>query len=152
MHRAEQILDAIVARLQASTTLGINSQNVFPHRTLSLAENQDELPAITVKLGESQPAEELTMLDGSIGCVREILTKAYFVGEDEPTVTSALFVLLTEIHKAINLQQKLGLSFVLKVGYGGDSEPEINTDGELCAGALQSRWLVIHWMNPSDPS
>lgn len=152
MHRAAQIIDAIVARLQASTTLGVNPENVFSHRTLSLAETQDELPAVCVNFGEDEPAE-FTMLDGTFSSTLEILTKAYFVGDDEPAVRIALLAMRTETHKAINLRQTLGLSsFVLKVGYGGASAPEINTEGERCTGAQESRWLVTYFMDPSDPS
>lgn len=151
MHRAAQIIDAIVARLQASATLGVNPENVFSHRTLSLAEDQDELPAETVNFGEDEPAE-FTMLDGTFSSTLDVLTKAYFVGDDESAVRQALLAMRTETHKAINLRQTLGLSFVMKVGYGGASAPEINTEGERCAGAQESRWPVTYFMDPADPS
>lgn len=152
MHRAAQILDAIVARLRASTTLGINAQNIFPHRTLSLAEMQDELPAITVKFGDEEAAEQYTRLDGEIGRALSILTKAYVTGDDELTVTDELTAIRTETHKAINLLQTLGLSFVFKVGYGSAPAPEIDFEGERCAGSQESQWLVLYYLNPSDPS
>lgn len=151
-HRAAQIIDAIVTRLQSSTTLGVNAQNIFAHRTLSLAENQDELPAVTVNFGEDEPGE-YTMLDGSFSSTLEIFTKAYVVGEDETAARQALLTIRAETHKAIDLRQTLGLSsFVLKVGYGGASAPELDTEGELCVGAQESHWLVTYFMNPADPS
>jgi len=151
-HRAEQVLDAIVTRLQASMTLGINSQNVFAHRTLSLAENQDELPAITVNSGNDSPAHDYDEMAGEIGSTLEIFTVVLLVGDDEPAVKRALYAARTEVHKAIDLNETLDLSFVLKVEYGGAEGPEIDSAGERAVGSQQSSWLVTYHMNPSDPS
>jgi hypothetical protein len=49
-HRADQILDAVVERLAASTTLRVSY--ILPHRSLSLSDDQGELPAVTVNMGE----------------------------------------------------------------------------------------------------
>lgn len=151
-HRAEQIIDAIVSRLRASATLGIASANVFEHRSLSLSDDQGEMPALTVNYGEDEAADEITMLDGTIGSLLEILTKAYVIGDDEVSVRRALLDVRTETHKAINLLQTLGLSFVVRVAYGGAAAPEIDTEGGRCIGAQESRWAVLYHLGPTDPS
>lgn len=152
MHRAEQIIDAIVTRLQASTTLGINAQNIFAHRTLSLAENQDELPAVTVNFGEDNPANDYDEMAGEIGSTLEVFTVPYLTSDDEPSLKVALLAARTEVHKAIDPTATLDLPFVLKVEYGGAVAPEADYTGELAAGSQQSRWLVTYHMNPDDPS
>jgi hypothetical protein len=152
-HRAEQIIDAVVSRLQAATAaLGIAPANIQAHRTLSLADVQGELPFVGVNFGEDNPAEEYNELGGEIGSALEVLTTTYVTGEDEPAVKRALLAARTESHKAINPDVTLGLAFVLKVEYGGAAAPDINTDGESCAGSQECRWLVTYHMNPSDPS
>lgn len=151
-HRAAQIIDAIVARLRASATLGINPQNVFEHRTLSLAENQDELPALTVNGEEDSPANDYDEMAGEIGSTLEVLTTVLVVDDDEPSVKRALFTARTETHKAINLNESLSLDFVLKVEYGGAEGPQIDYVGERAVGSQQSRWLVTYHMHPDDPS
>lgn len=149
-HRAEQIIDAVVLRLQASSSLGIS--NVFTLRSLSLAEDQGELPAVTVDFGDDTPAEEYSDLTDQVGSALEVLTTVYVVADDEPTVKQLLMAARTETHKAIDPNATLGLSFVLKVEYGGAGKPEIDTTTQQCAGSQESRWLVTYHMNISDPS
>lgn len=152
-HRADQIIDAIVSRLQASVTLGIALENVFAHRTLSLAEDQGELPAITVNFGDDVPNDEYTILSALIGSTLEVLTVAYLTGDNEHDLKRALVAAArTETQKAINLRETLDLDFVIKVEYGGARAPELNAEAELMAGAQESRWLVTYQMNPDDPS
>jgi hypothetical protein len=152
MHRAEQILDAIVSRLQAQTALAIPAENIQALRTLSLSDDAGEMPFAGVDFGEDAPAEEYSELGGEIGSTLEVITTTYVADDDEPTVKRALLAARTEIHKAIDPDEILGLSFVLKVEYGGAAKPEINTDSEMCVGSLESRWLITYHMNVSDPS
>lgn len=149
-HRAEQILDAIASRLAASTTL--NVAEVFVHRSLSLAEDQGELPAVTVNMGEDSPADDYTLLGGEIGSQLAVMTSAYVLGTSEAAVKRELMRLRTEIHKAIDLTDALGLAFVVKLDYGGAAAPEIDSESEAIAGRLESRWLVTYILNPDDPS
>jgi hypothetical protein len=152
MHRAAQIIDAVVARLQASATLGVNAENVFAHRTLTLAADQAEMPALTVNFGDDEPDDEYTSLDGEIGSALQVLTKAYVIGDTEQAVKRALLSIRAETHKAIDLTETLDLDFVIKVEYAGADAPEIDTDGESPVGAQIARWLITYLMNPDDPS
>jgi hypothetical protein len=149
-HRADQIIDAIESRLLASTTLAVSG--VFAHRSLSLAEDQGELPAVTVNCGADEPAEEYTLLGGEIGSQLEVLTVAYCVGITEPEVKRELLRLRMEAHKAIDMTEVLDLDFVVKVEYGGATAPEIDSESQVIAGSQESRWLITYVMNPDDPS
>lgn len=154
MHRAEQVLDAIASRLRAHSALQIAAENIFVHRSLSLAEDQGEIPAGTVNAGDDEPAEDYGTMDGDgeIASTLEVETGVFLSATDEVTLKQALFAARTEVHRAINPDETLGLSFVLKVEYGGAQKLEIDTDGEQCIGKQEHRWLVTYHMNASDPS
>jgi hypothetical protein len=149
-HRADQIVDAISERIAGSTTLNVAA--VFVHRSLSLSENQGELPAVTVNVGDDTPAEEYFTLAGLIGSQLAVLTSGYVLGTSEAAVKRELLRIRTEIHKAIKTTEVLGLPFVVKLDYGGAAAPELNSENEVIAGTQESRWLVTYVMNPDDPS
>jgi|SRR5262245_3145611 len=152
MHRAEQILEEIVARMQASPTIGVAPECVFKHRTLSIGEKDGEIPANTVNAGDDDPAPEYTEINGEIGSQLEVLTTAYRTADDEALLKSLLFEARAEIQKAINPPQKLGLSFVLMVEYGGASAMETDAVGEVFAGKYESRWLITYHSDETDPN
>lgn len=153
-HRAEQILDAIAARLRAQTAIGIPADNIFVHRSLSLAEDQDEIPAATVNAGDEESADEYQLLDGDGELARalEIEVAVYFSATDEQTLKQLLFAARTEVHRAINPDETLGLAFVLKVELGAVPKPDIDVAGELSIGSQAHNWLVTYHMNSSDPT
>lgn len=150
-HRAEQIVDAVVTLLQASTTLGIPAPSVYPLRTFSLAEDQGELPAVCVNFGDDNPADDYRSLE-DVASALEVITTSYVLADEEPDLKRALLDLRKEIHKAIVADSTLGLSFVLSIAYGGAAKPETDSFGERLAGSQDSRWIVTYSMNPADPS
>lgn len=154
MHRAEQILNAIAARIRAQTALQIPPENIFVHRSLSLAEDADEIPAVTVNAGDDEPAEDFQTLDGDgeIASALAIETSVFLSAADETTLRQALFDARVEVHRAINPDETLDLSFVVTVAYGGAAKAEVDTGGELCLGTQEHRWLVTYHMNAPDPS
>lgn len=153
MHRAEQIIDATVSALQArASSLQVPAANVFAHRTLSLDDDQGELPAITVNFGEDDPDSELgsdnlAFIDSALS----ISIVGYAIDPDETVVRRALLNQRRYIHAALMADQTLGLSFVIGTRYGGAAAPEIDSSGELVAGSLESRWAVHYRMNITDP-
>lgn len=149
-HRAEQIIDAVVAALQSSTTLGVPSVSVYANRSLSLAEDQGEVPAICVDAADDSPAPEFDQFQ-KVASTLDLETTVYWTASNEDELKRLLFSVRREIHKAIVANSTLGLSFVLMIGYGGATKPVIDSTGEQIAGAYTSRWSVTYWMDPTDP-
>jgi hypothetical protein len=143
VHRAEQILDAIVAKLTAAGMTGVGK-----HRLISY-EPDMELPAVSVQLGPDAPPgiraipiidSELTVV---IACVARAATEADLI--------TALMALRTTSHIALQADQTLGLSFVSDIRYGGAAAPATEAVGEFIAGRLETLWVVPYRMNIADP-
>lgn len=150
-HRASQIIDAVVTALRASTTLGVPAANIFPYRTLSLADGHGELPAITVNVGEDSPAPDTGHFQ-TVGSQLDVITTAYVAGTSDEEVMRLAFAVRTEIHKALVVNTTFGLSFVLQLTYGGAAAPAKDSNSEMHFCAYEQRWQVVYWMSESDPS
>lgn len=143
MHRAEQILDKVVAIL---TTAGI--QGVEKHRELSL-DHLTELPAISVKFGPDLPPEisNIPIIDSVLN-VRII---AIVRAATEAEAVTSLMALRTSSHIALQADQTLGLSFVSDTRYGGATEPVFDTSGEGVAARQETQWIVPYRMSVTSP-
>jgi hypothetical protein len=147
MHRAEQIVDAMVA---LQPTAGAR----FKNRTLALSELDGELPASVVKISEDAPLDEIgasnfAFLDSLLTLNCELLVRA----DTEDQAISALMDLRTLQHIAIMADRTLGLSaFVIDTRYAGSEAPEIDAVQEYTAARLVTRWHVHYRMNIGDPS
>lgn len=152
-HRADQIIEAIVAAVRVQTSaLQVQADNVFSHRTLSLADDAGLLPAITVNFADDTPvsefgADNVSFIDSVLG----ITIESFAVDPEEQAVRRALLNHRRFIHKALMADQALGLPFVIGTRYAGAAKPELDGTTELAAGALESRWAVHYRMNISDP-
>ncbi len=145
MHRADQIIAAVVSALESSASL---TAAVYAHRALPLSEDESELPAVSVTFGEDAPDAQISQL---IYSTLDVQTTAYCAGDDEAAVRTALLELRAQIHIAVMTSTRLGLSFVHLVNYGGAAAPEIEI-GERTFGALRSSWRVRYEMDYDDPS
>lgn len=141
-HRAKQILDAIESALSSNTDLGAT---VEVNRVGSLAEDQGELPALTVNYSDLPDAESDMR---SWHRVLDIVLTAYTAGESESEVTAALFELQRQAH--ISMVTEYGLTFVWETSLGEIAAPQIQ-QADRTIGALTSRWFVRYIMNISDP-
>lgn len=151
-HRADQIIDAIVSALQAQASLQVPSANIYAHRSLSLSEDQGELPAITVNFGEDDPVSDLgTDNLAFIDSLLAITITGFAVDPDEPVTRKALLSQRRYIHAAIMADQTLGLSFVIGARYAGAGAPELDSSSEIIAGSLESRWQILYRMDIADP-
>lgn len=151
-HRAEQIIDAVVALLQASPSIGVSPENIFAHRSLSLSEDQGEMPAITVNIGEDSPVSDQG--NDNLAFIDSLLTVeivGYFIAPDEADVKRELFRQRRYAHVALLADPTLGLPFVMGTQYGGASKPEIDSSTQQCAGSLEAPWRVPYRMNIADP-
>jgi hypothetical protein len=145
-HRAGQIVDAIAELLAARVSSTIK---VFKHRRLSLADDQGELPAISVDFGEDQPAGDQPLR--GINSVLNVVITGVAVAPTEDELREKLLVMreasddLMDEHMH-QIQPRLGLTFVYGIGYGGAAAPDINADDESIVGSLASNWNVGYRM------
>lgn len=146
-HRAQQIVDAIASKLAANVNL---RAAVYTHRTLSLSEDERELPAITVNVGEDEPESEGAEQLNRITSALEAVIAAACVGDSEKEVIDSLLELRTQSHIALMADTSLGLAFVWQTEYAGASAPQLR-QGERMCGTLTMRWRVHYEMNISDP-
>lgn len=144
-HRADQIIDAVVAALEANASLGAT---VYPHRALSLSDDESELPAIGVTYGEDRAGE--VALGGIVYSEMDVQLTAVAVGATEAAVRTALLEIRAQSHIAMMTSTSLGLSFVHGTFYGGATAPELDV-GEQIIGALVSTWRVRYEMPYNDP-
>ncbi len=148
-HRAIEIVDAAAAALAASATL---RAVVFTHRQLTMSADEQEVPAVSVRMGSDTPisdagVENFTYIDSLL----EISVEAYARDVDEVALLTQLVELRRQIHITLQADITLGLPYVSDVRYGGALEPALSADAEFMAGSLSSRWLVRYRMNQADP-
>jgi hypothetical protein len=146
-HRVDDILDAAAALLsELVTPLGMK---VFTHRRETLDADQDELPAYSIDAGEDVPS------DGHLRGINSVLDVVFTAVVSEPFEPDvrkklldmrALVDTLLYDQQTHRGQQRLGLTFVYGIAYGGASAPETNSDGERCTGSLSSTWKVAYEM------
>lgn len=143
-HRAAQIVDQVASLMRANPDL---RAQVFTHRTLSLAEDQGEMPAVCVQIGGDDPQTDNMAFIESLLTVRTI---AYAMDPDESVLREKLLDLRTQIHVSLQADHTLGLDFVSDCRYGGAIDPQIAAAEQLI-GAYESVWRVLYRMNRTDP-
>ena len=149
-HRAQQIVEAMVAELKANTNL---DAAVYTHRQYSLREDDQELPAVSVRIGADQPtgefvADNFAYIDSVLELVIEITVRA----DDEQTAMESLFSLRRQVHITAMTDRTLGLSFVIDTRYGGAAEPQFDVSADRQVARLETRWGVFYRMSISDPA
>jgi hypothetical protein len=145
MHRAEQIIDALVALMPSTGA-------AFKHRVLSLSDEEQEMPAQCVRLGEDKPldddgASNFSFIDSLLFVEIDLYAKEIDI---EATITK-LMQLRTAIHIALMADRSLGLSFVIDTRYGGAEAPEAEQK-DYVVGRLTTSWQVHYRQNIGDPS
>lgn len=149
MHRAEQILEAVVSAIESQADRGAA---VVPHLALTLSEDDQELPAVAVRLGSDDPVSELgTSNLAYIDSVLQIRCTVYARHVDQAEEARELMRLRSVVHRALMADQTLGLDFVMGVRYGGASEPERDAAGGQIAGRMDCLFGVLYRMNLTDP-
>lgn len=146
MHRADQIVDAVVSALTSSASI---AADIYAHRTLSISEDDGEVPAISVTYGEDASAggEQIT---GLLYSTLTLEVTAYAAGDDEESVRRELLQMRAQIHAALMADNRFGLSFVHHTFYDGATAPRISK-GERLLGDLTSTWRVRYEMNFASP-
>lgn len=149
-HRAQQIVEAVVAALQADTALGAT---VYTHRQYSLSEADQELPAVSVRIGSDMPTGEFgpdnfAFIDSVLELVVEISVKA----GDEQTAANSLLDLRRRVHIDLMADRTQALSFVMDTRYGGATAPDFDVSTDRPVARLETRWGVFYRMNLTDPN
>jgi len=148
MHRADQIIDAIVLRIKEHAD---GQFQVFAHRRYSL--DEEDCPAISVDFGEDVPTGDSGYADLS-GLVESLLTvnvTGVVFEVEEPLVRRQLLALRAASHIAIKSVSSIGLAFVQGVHYGGANPPDVDAEGDMIAGELTSSWGIQYEMKPNTP-
>jgi hypothetical protein len=144
-HRAEQIIQAAAAAIASQTDVGAA---VLPHRTLSLSQDDQELPAICVRQGPDEPLQQnLAVIDSEL----TLKLSVYASASTEPELMAELSRLRAVVHRALLGDPTLGLTFVLGATYGGADRPEIDGGASRLAGQQDSTFAVQYRMNFTDP-
>ena len=109
-HRADQIIDAVTDAINSFTPSTVKG---YAHRRLSLSEDQDELPAITVDFGEDTPTGDdgSAGLEGMIESLLTVNVTGLAVAPDEPTLRRTLLELRAQAHVAIKKTADQGMDF-----------------------------------------
>ena len=132
-HRVKQILDAAAAACSSNTSL---RAVVEVNRVRSLAEEQAELPALTVNYGADTPEDSD---QESFRSAIELLFTSYVAGDSETEVLDALLEMRRQVHISLMADISFGLSFVWDIAYGGADAPVLQ-QGERMYGAQTCRW------------
>ncbi len=149
-HRADQIIDAVVDAIKSFVPSNIK---VYPHRRMSLIDDQDELPAISVDYGEDEPIGDdgSEFLDGNIASLLTVNVTGLASEIEESLLRRSLLELRAHVHVAVKRNKDLGLPFVLDTHYGGANQPDVNVDGDTLIGELTSVWGVRYERNLNTP-
>ncbi len=143
-HPVETIIEQVATLFRANTSL---VGSTYVHRVLSLAEEQDELPASSVTYGDDvQQSDNMGFLE-SLLTVRTI---AFAVNVDEAPLRQALIEMRRQQHIALQANHTLGLDFVSDCRYGGAIDPQIIVNKQFI-GAYESRWYVLYRMSRTNP-
>ena len=151
--RAEQILDAISARILAE--IGASGVAVYTHRRLSLQVAPNE-PAVSVDFGPEDVIEEA---NAEVYVAMTVMTTVNVAADEEATVRSELLRLGREVWQAVMtgytagmpFSLSFGLAFVEIVNPGGASEPQIDVGTEYVVGARTHSWRVTYKHSLADP-
>lgn len=140
MHRALEVLNAAAAAVQARTDL---DAAVLPHRVLTLSEEDQELPAVCLRIGEDEAVGDggfanLVTIDSRLAVTVGLYAKA--------STESELMAELMRLREAVELSffadQTLGLPFVMSTFYVGCAAPEVDVAGALLAGRIDCQFAV----------
>ncbi|MFZ5697766.1 MAG: hypothetical protein ACOY9J_03435 [Pseudomonadota bacterium] len=147
LHRAEQIVEAVIANITGLTTTG---DNVFRSRTAELPDNRT--PALVVYLGPDAPRSDggsssYRYIDGDL----TVFVVAAVKGRTDALTETKLNLIRKEVTIALMADHTQGLSFVIDTTEG-QAVPEINGDGDKPVGRLRMEFTFHYRRSRTDPS
>jgi len=145
-HKAEQIMDAVVAKLTGLATTGAN---ITRGRVYNI--EAQALPHLSIYRGENRPVADA---DQNMAFSDWIL-----VINIEATVKSATTQIdktLAQIEKEVTIALKAdrtqGLAFVIDTMEAGSSEPNLDGDGDQPTGSMTMQFSFKYRRSITDPS
>ena len=145
-HRAEQIMDAVVAKLTGLATTGAN---VTRGRVYNI--ERQAIPHLSIYRGENRPVadadQNMAFSDWVLAVNIEAVVKS---------ATSQIDEVLAQIEKEVTIALKAdrtqGLEFVLDTMEAGSSEPALDGDGDQPVATMIMQFLFKYRRSITDPS
>jgi len=146
LHKAEQILAAVVATLTGLATTG---SNVTRGRVYDIEERK--LPHLSVYRGANAPVadgdQNIAFSDWRLDVRVEATVKSAAAQVD-----TVLAQIDTEVTKALKADITQGLGFVWDTREGGSLEPNLDGGGDQVIGAMTMNFSILYQRAINDPS
>ncbi len=146
MHPAERL----ILRVEELLTRAIPEAKTAAHRTLALNEEQSELPALIVTMGNDDPFNQLSTME-TLGSLLSFAVSIIDQGADERATMRRLTDLRRRVHAALMAPGALGFGWAIEVGYQGAVAPVTDNNGTRIAKDLTTRWQIAYVMDRLDP-
>ena len=143
-HRAESIMEAIVAAATGLTTTGAN---VYRARVYPL--EISDIPALLIWQGEDSAETEL--LGDEVISLLEVHIDA-IVREPTTQIDTTLNKIREEVTVALMADYKLGLAYVAGIMEQSADEPELSGEGDSPIAQMRTNWNVTYQHSRTDPS
>ena len=143
-HRAESIMDAVVAAVTGLTTTGanVNRARAYPLEVSGI-------PALLVWQGEDSTQTE--MIGDEVISLLEVHIDAV-VREPSAQIDTTLNLIREEITVALMADYTLGLVYVAGIMEQSADEPELSGDGDSPIAQMRTNWDVQYQRSRTDPS
>lgn len=140
-HRAESIMQAVVAKVTGLSTTGSNVTRGRVHAA-------DTLPALSVYQGDDRVVSEYShaLYDCELTVFIEALAKT-----SSAQIETALNQIREEITIALQTDYTQGLGYVLNTAEGDSAAPELSGEGEEPSGMLRMEWRILYRRSRTNP-
>ena len=150
-HRAQQIEDAMVARLNAVAAF---TGNVDPWRVQSLSPDDAETPAVIVQMGESTPDSEYGFDNiTNITSTLEVTVAIYAKAPSETEVRELVLEYVRLAHVALMADVQLGLPSVVSLIWpDGWDRPDVSATSDQITARMNTKWKIRYRTPFLDPA
>ena len=141
MHRAELIMQEVLANITGLTTTGANVERSRVYKI-------DALPALTLEQGEDAVADESTnmaFIDRLLSI--RIVAHAKAVSDFDQVLNT----IREEVYIALMADRTQGLGFVIDTMPMGDDEPEFSADSEKPVGKQVINFAIHYRHSVTNP-
>lgn len=143
LHKAEQIMVAVLAKITGLTT---TTTNAYRGRVYPLQATQ--LPALVLYMGADTPTllHSQTLMDCALNITVEVVIKTTV------QLDMLLNLIRKEVSTALQADYTQGLSFILNTEEGSADDPELMGDSDQPIARHRLHWIVSYRRSRSDPS
>lgn len=142
-HRAESVMDALVARL---TGLGLTGSRVYRGRVYNL--QASEFPALTISMGGDVPEllQSQTLMDSELS-----VSITAWVKSPTAQIDESLTAIREQVTVAMQSDYTLGLPYVVTCNEGAAQAPELDGEGSQPVGSQSQTWTIRYRRSRTDP-